>query len=162
MTSTLNFEGYIANITIDAEAGVIHGEVINTRDVLTFSVEKATDIMKEFEETIQDYRNWCAEDGVSPEKPLSGNLSLRMSPEIHRAAWSASVMAGCSLNNWIVESVECRLGRKANEVTVAQVNERVKAEVVRVLDRRTTVGEDPEAPTWGNTDEVPRHSARPH
>jgi predicted HicB family RNase H-like nuclease len=34
--TTMTHDGYVATIDLDEEAGLFHGEVINTRDVLTF------------------------------------------------------------------------------------------------------------------------------
>src|SRR6201987_2460421 len=34
--TTMTHDGYVARIELDEEAGLFHGEVINTRDVLTF------------------------------------------------------------------------------------------------------------------------------
>ena len=34
--TTMTHDGYVASIELDEAAGVFHGEVINTRDVLTF------------------------------------------------------------------------------------------------------------------------------
>ena len=34
--TTMTYDGYVATIDLDEEAGLFHGEVINTRDVLTF------------------------------------------------------------------------------------------------------------------------------
>ena len=32
----MTYKGYQARVDLDEEAGVFHGEVINTRDVITF------------------------------------------------------------------------------------------------------------------------------
>ena len=34
--TTMTYDGYIATIELDEDAGLFYGEVINTRDVLTF------------------------------------------------------------------------------------------------------------------------------
>ncbi len=59
--TTMTLEGYLATIELDAEAGLFHGEVINTRDVLTFQGRSPEDLKQAFAETLADYRQWCAE-----------------------------------------------------------------------------------------------------
>ena len=49
---------------------------------------------------MDDYVATCAELGKAPEKPYSGNLMLRVSPEVHASAALAAQLAGESLNQW--------------------------------------------------------------
>jgi predicted HicB family RNase H-like nuclease len=156
MTSTLSYDGYVAKVVVDVEAGILHGEVLNTRDVLTFSVKSVDDLQSAFIETIQDYKEWCEAEGVQPQKPLSGTMTLRMSPELHVAVANRAASLGLSLNAWIVSALECQVGRRLQALTVPEVDQRVttivNAEVVRVLKSRTLVGQDPELPAWTNQD----------
>lgn len=82
--TTLHHEGYLATLKIDEEASVIHGSLVNARAVFTFEGETLPELRQTFADTIADYRDWCAERGVEPEKPYSGKLSLRIPPELHR------------------------------------------------------------------------------
>jgi len=156
MSDTISFDGYIASVSLDLENGLLHGSVINTRDVLTFEAGDIAGLVKAFEETILDYRQWCREEGVEPERPYSGNLRLRLSPDIHRLAAVRSVQEGLSLNSWIVKTVECELGKRPATISHDELERRMSAgvreEVVRVLASRTTIGGGfPSAETlaWG-------------
>jgi predicted HicB family RNase H-like nuclease len=104
--TTVTFKGYVASVELDIEAGILHGEVINTRSILTFSTADASAIMSEFEATIEDYEQWCVERGVEPEKPYSGTLSLRMGPDLHRALATRATVVGTSLNTFLVSALE--------------------------------------------------------
>lgn len=37
----------------------------------------------EFHASVDDYLEWCKEDGVEPEKPYSGKFNIRISPLLH-------------------------------------------------------------------------------
>jgi predicted HicB family RNase H-like nuclease len=104
--TTLHHEGYLATLEIDEEAGVIHGRVVNARAVLTFEGETLAELRQAFADTIADYRDWCAERGVEPEKPYSGTLSLRLPPELHRRIAEQAAKAGESINQFITERLE--------------------------------------------------------
>lgn len=104
--TTLHHDGYVATLEIDEDAGVIHGRVVNARAVLTFEGETLAELRRAFAETIEDYRDWCKERGVEPEKPYSGNLSLRIAPELHRRVAERAAKAGESINQFIVERLE--------------------------------------------------------
>ena len=102
----LNYKGYIAKIDIDVEEGILSGRVMNIRDIIHFEAETLAQLEKEFKFSVDDYIAFCKENGVEPEKPCSGKISLRVSPELHRAAITAASREGKSLNAWIGETVE--------------------------------------------------------
>jgi predicted HicB family RNase H-like nuclease len=102
----LNYRGYIANVSIDVEEGILSGRVINTRDVIHFEAETLAQLEKEFQFSVDDYIAFCKEHGMEPEKPRSGKISLRVSPKIHSAALSAAAREGKSLNAWISKTIE--------------------------------------------------------
>ncbi len=102
----MDYKGYRAAVSYDDEAGIFHGEVIGTRDVITFEGTSVKHLRKEFRFSIDDYLAVCAERGRQPDKPFSGKIPLRVAPEIHRAATVAAKTAGKSLNAWLAEMVE--------------------------------------------------------
>jgi predicted HicB family RNase H-like nuclease len=104
--TAMTHDGYLADLEIDEGAGVIHGRVVNARAVLTFEGETLADLKAAFSDTIADYREWCKERGVEPEKPYSGTLSLRIAPELHRRVAEQAAKAGESINQFITECLE--------------------------------------------------------
>ncbi|MEI7606645.1 MAG: type II toxin-antitoxin system HicB family antitoxin [Rhodospirillaceae bacterium] len=104
--STMHHEGYVATIELDEEAGLFHGEVINTRDVLTFQGQTLDELRTAFADTIADYIEWCRERGKEPERPYSGNFMLRVSPELHRRIATAAARSGKSINGYVAETLE--------------------------------------------------------
>ena len=102
----MNYKGYRATVAYDDEAGIFHGEVIGTRDVITFEGTSVEQLRKEFRFSIDDYLTVCAERGRQPDKPFSGKIPLRVAPKVHRAATAAARAAGKSLNAWLAETVE--------------------------------------------------------
>lgn len=104
--NTLEHKGYIGLIELDAEAGLFHGEVINTRDVLTFQGRTGEELKTAFSDTVEDYEDWCRARGKTPEKPYSGKLLLRIKPDLHRALVAAAARSGKSLNSFVSDSLE--------------------------------------------------------
>ena len=95
----MEYKGYVGKVVYDEDAQVFSGMVINTRDIITFQGESVGELKKAFEDSVDDYLQWCKEDGVSPEKPYSGRLNLRLSPETHKKAAINAKKKGISLNN---------------------------------------------------------------
>ena len=102
----MNYKGYRAAVAYDDEAGIFHGEVIGTRDVITFEGTSVEQLRKEFRFSIDDYLAVCAKRGRQPDKPFSGKIPLRVAPRVHRAATAVAKAAGKSLNAWLAETVE--------------------------------------------------------
>lgn len=101
----MEYKGYIGIVNYDDEAKVFHGEVINTRDVITFQGKSVEQLEKSFRDSINDYLTWCKEDGVSPEKPYSGKFNLRISPELHKQVALAAHKMNLSLNKFVEKAL---------------------------------------------------------
>ena len=99
--SMMEYNGYIGIVEYDSEAKLFHGDVVNTRDVITFQGTSVGEIEKAFTESIDDYINWCKEECVEPEKPYSGKFNLRLSPELHREIAITAKKLNLSINNFV-------------------------------------------------------------
>lgn len=102
----LNYKGYIGHVEFDDEADIFHGEVINVRDVITFQGKTPEEIRNAFQDSIEDYLDFCRERNEEPERPFSGKLNLRLPPELHKAAYISAKLHGKSLNLWICDTLE--------------------------------------------------------
>ncbi|GGG04062.1 MULTISPECIES: type II toxin-antitoxin system HicB family antitoxin [Cysteiniphilum] len=97
----MNYKGYIGHVEFDEELEMFVGEVINTRDVITFQSDTAHGLKQEFINSIEDYLEFCKERSEEPEKPFSGKFNLRLTPELHREIYVAAKHAGMSINAWV-------------------------------------------------------------
>ncbi|XPV77643.1 MAG: type II toxin-antitoxin system HicB family antitoxin [Desulfovibrio sp.] len=104
--NTLEFNGYVGKFEYDNEADIFHGEVINLRDVITFQGRSIDELKKALKESIEDYLEFCAEEGEEPEKPYSGRFNLRIEPELHRRVAQAAAVNGLSLNKWVEKTLD--------------------------------------------------------
>lgn len=105
----MNYKGYIGSVEYDDENRVFTGTVINTRTVITFHGSSVDELEKEFHTSVDDYLQWCREDGIEPEKPYSGKFNVRFSPELHRRAALGAKRLGISLNSFMERAVEDEL-----------------------------------------------------
>ena len=102
----LKYKGYIGHVQFDEEAEIFHGEVINTRDVITFQGDSVKTIKKEFKASIDDYLEFCEQRGEKPERVFSGKFNIRLNPALHREVFVAAKKAGVSLNTWIAKAID--------------------------------------------------------
>lgn len=102
----LTYKRYIGHVEFDSDAEIFHGEVINTRDIITFQGKTVSEIKKSFRESIDDYLSFCKERGEQPDKPFSGKFNLRIEPELHRQVYIAAKHHKMSLNQWIADAIK--------------------------------------------------------
>lgn len=74
----LKYKGYTGHVEYDDEAGILHGEVLDLRDVITFHGTSVEEVEQSFRESIDDYLEFCQQRGEETEKPFSGRLMLRL------------------------------------------------------------------------------------
>ena len=67
----LNHGGYRAAVSYDDDACLFHGEVIDTRDVITFQGTSAADLRQAFKDSVDEYLKVCAERGRNPDREAS-------------------------------------------------------------------------------------------
>ena len=99
----LEYKGYTGNVEFDPEAGLFHGEVLDTRDVITFQGTSVEDLQQAFRDSVDDYLDFCQERNEEPDKPFSGRLMVRLSSDLHRKLYVEAKRGGKSLNQLISE-----------------------------------------------------------
>lgn len=133
----MEYKSYIGKVEFDAEAGIFHGEVINTRDVITFQGQSVTELTEAFRESVDDYLEFCKLRGETPEKPFSGQFVTRIPRDLHRKIHVAAVNSGKSLNAWVTEQLQ----NAVHQVVVTSAGGQKtasKAKVVKKVAKRKT------------------------
>lgn len=101
--NTMEHKGYTARVEYDERDNIFVGRILGIRAIISFHGESVTELKAEFEHAVEDYLEDCQKEGITPEKPASGKLFLRVPPEIHGRALVAAKASGKSLNQWAVE-----------------------------------------------------------
>lgn len=101
----MEYKGYSAKVDFDEGENIFHGEVINLRDVVTFEGESVDQLRKAFQDSVDDYLEFCAERGEDPEKPYSGKFVVRVEPELHKRLAIEARKRGVSINALVGETL---------------------------------------------------------
>jgi len=104
--NTMSHKGYTARVDYDERDNFFVGRALGIRSIISFHGETVAGLRKEFEHAVKDYLADCKKEGISPEKPASSKLLLRVPPEIHGRALVAAQTAGKSLNQWATEVLQ--------------------------------------------------------
>jgi predicted HicB family RNase H-like nuclease len=104
--NSMNYNGYTARIEFDERDNIFVGRLLGMRTMISFHGEAVVELRQAFEAAVDEFLADCEEQGIKPEKPASGKLMLRVSPEIHGAALVAAQASGKSLNQWASEVLQ--------------------------------------------------------
>lgn len=99
----MTYKSYIAQIEYSDEDEEFFGTIINlSRDQICFSGTSAKQLKKHMREAIDGHLEHCKSLKIEPEKPYSGRITFRTTPEEHAILVQAALLAGNrSLNEWM-------------------------------------------------------------
>jgi predicted HicB family RNase H-like nuclease len=106
MEGMMTYKGYEGIVEFDENAGIFTGEVVNTRDVITFQGSSVKELTKAFKDSVDDYLEFCAKRNEAPEKPFSGTFTVRIAPEVHRQIALEARRHGKSLNAYVLDRLK--------------------------------------------------------
>lgn len=109
------YKVYSAKVEFDDDADIFHGEVVNLRDVIAFEGETVQQLKRAFQDSVDDYLDFCAKRGENLEKPYSGRFVLRVEPELHKNVTAEARKAGVSLNVWVADTISKALNGHAHQ-----------------------------------------------
>ena len=106
LTNLLTYKDYYARIAYDPSADAFHGRVIGMRDVIDFYGRTPEELRHAFQESVEEYLEWCAEEGTEPQKTWQGKLTVRIDDDLRRRLAIVAEASGESVNAWITAVLE--------------------------------------------------------
>ncbi len=103
--NTMTYKGYTAQIEYSDDDECFIGHLAGIRDIVGFHGASVSELHMAFDEAVEDYLETCVKLGRSPQEPYSGELRLRIPPEIHAAVALAAEVSGKSIDQWATEKL---------------------------------------------------------
>lgn len=103
--NTMTHRGYAARIDYSDEDGCFVGHIARINDVVGFHGESVEELRDAFVESVDDDLETCEKLHRSPQQPYSGNLMLRIPPEVHAVIATAAEVSGKSINQWASDTL---------------------------------------------------------
>jgi len=101
--SYLHYKDFVGSVQFSEEDAVFHGKIVGIKSLVTFEGDSVHAITEDFHQAVDEYLEFCAENGQEPEKPFKGSFNVRVGAELHRKAALTASAQGVSLNA-LVES----------------------------------------------------------
>ena len=99
----MKYRGDTARIEFDEVDRIFAGHLAGIKDIVGFHGTTVDEFEDAFRQSVDHYIAISEQQGRSAQKPFSGRLILRVSPEIHAAVAAASGVRGQSINQWASE-----------------------------------------------------------
>ena len=135
LNSMLEYKGYHATITFDADDNLFVGEVFGITDSLNFHGESVSQLEAMFKQCIDNYLELCQKIGKQPDKEFKGSFNVRLTPELHKKAALEAAKQKMTLNQYVSNAIDKAVNRKKNETTT----------IIYIPHRK-------KAMSWGNTE----------
>lgn len=102
----MKYKGYVARIEFDDEDRIFVGRLAGIDDIVSFHGTTVDELERAFHESVEHYLEVSERTGRPAQKPYSGNLMLRVNPDVHAAVATASQVQGKSINQWAAEVLD--------------------------------------------------------
>lgn len=106
MKNIIQYKGYLSKIEFDTEDLVLRGKIEGINDLITFETNDILRVEEEFKNAVEDYLEFCKEEGKEPEKEYKGSFNVRISPSLHKSLAIVSLKNGESLNASVEKAIE--------------------------------------------------------
>ena len=101
----LEYKGYHAKISFDAEDGLFVGEVFGISDSLNFHGASVSELETSFHHCIDNYLDACEKFHKNPDKEFKGSFNIRIPSELHRRLALEATRHDVSLNQFIKDTL---------------------------------------------------------
>ena len=104
----LEYKGYIGSVEISEEDNCLFGKVLHLPQgtLISYEGETVEELRNDFHESVDAYIELCEQQGIEPLKSFSGQLNIRLTPEIHAKVATVAKRAGITINAFIRKAVE--------------------------------------------------------
>ncbi|MEI7835654.1 MAG: type II toxin-antitoxin system HicB family antitoxin [Planctomycetota bacterium] len=107
----IEYKGYFEKVEYDAEANILHGEVLGIRDVVTFQARSVDEVERAFHESADDYLAFCRDRREKTDKPCSGKFVVRIGSDLRRRVAALAQESHKSINTIFSECLQDRSAR---------------------------------------------------
>lgn len=98
----LKYKGYTGSVEFSEEDNCLFGKVQGLHNTLiSYEGETIDEIRADFEGAVDDYLASCKSRGITPTKPYSGRLVVRMPSDLHSKIAIAAMSSGVTINDFI-------------------------------------------------------------
>ncbi|HCM25768.1 MAG: hypothetical protein A2Z99_02480 [Treponema sp. GWB1_62_6] len=100
-----SYKGFIAEVDYDDNAETFYGSVVNANTIMSFRGTEVAELKASFADVVDSYLGDCERDGIDPEKPFSGKITVRLTPVLHRKVAIKAAARKESMNQYLEDLI---------------------------------------------------------
>ena len=105
-----SYKGYTGTVEYNEVDNCLFGKVIGlSKTVLLYQGNSVAELEQDFTSVIDEYLEFCEEQGFEPQKTFSGKLNIRLTPELHYSVAVKATSVGESINSYIIKALKNEL-----------------------------------------------------
>jgi len=105
MSDLMEYKGYYGTVEYSSSDGVLFGKVLGIKGLISYEGDSIDSLKLDFESAIDDYLDFCAKEGIEPQRAYKGKFNVRVSPEVHKSLVLYSAAHGQTLNSTVEEAI---------------------------------------------------------
>lgn len=113
MKNTITYKDYIGTVNFSEDDMVFFGKVVGITDSISFEGDTVESLIEDFRNAVDEYLEFCAENGKEPQQQYKGSFNVRITSELHRRASLGASARNMSLNSYVEEAIEMRVAQDA-------------------------------------------------
>lgn len=113
MSDLLTYKGYFGSARYSAADEVFYGKLEGIDDLVNYEGASVKELIKAFQEAVEDYLQMCQRIGKEPNKTYKGSFNVRIPAEMHREAAIYAASAAISLNDFVKTAIQMALMNKS-------------------------------------------------
>jgi predicted HicB family RNase H-like nuclease len=106
LDNLLEYKGYHGKVEYSVSDKCLYGSILGINALVTFEGNDSISITKAFQESVDDYLDFCAQQGLKPEKEYKGQFNVRVSPDLHKKAALLADKKETTLNAIVVSALD--------------------------------------------------------
>ena len=106
---SFSYKSYFGSAEISHEDHCLVGQVLYIDDLVMYEGETFDELEQAFQNSVDEYLEFCQQVGKSPEKTYSGSFNVRIGADLHSKAARKASAFGISLNDFVREAVRSSL-----------------------------------------------------
>ena len=114
MSDLLTYKGYKGSAHYSAADEVFYGKLEGIDDLVNYEGTSVKELIKAFNEAVEDYLETCKEIGKDPNKTYKGSFNVRIPTDLHRNAAIFAASKDISLNDFVKTAIQYALMNKGN------------------------------------------------
>lgn len=106
MINVMNYKGFVGSVGFSEKDGVFFGKIEGIDGLVNFEGDSVSELTTSFHEAVDDYIEYCKQEGLPLHKSYTGCLNIRIKPDTHSRLAVYAKQTGVSLNSLISSSLD--------------------------------------------------------